>query len=157
MKMDGKMIWVGLVLCVIACPPRTKNPGLVGGKGGHGEADNREFKIYIYTPDANHPEVCYADLAAVTVWSTHHQRVRWISDDGQTPYTVDFTAGVNNPPPGTPFVDQGKPKASFAVPGDTSGVGSGVPTGHGYYAYAIKNAKNTTCKDASDPGVHINP
>lgn len=133
-----------------------------GPSGGnhYGQAD-RTFEIYIYS-DAGGK--CYADLDVVTLWTKNnngqavHQNVKWFSDDGKE-YTVDFRPDPNyKPKRGSPFKQT---DAWFTVPPKSS-IPSGDlnPNSTGYYAFAIlpgHDLSATACRDASDPGVHVNP
>jgi hypothetical protein len=129
--------------------------------GNHYGQGNRTFEIYIYSDSGGK---CYADLNVVTLWKknnnnqTVHQNVKWFSDDGKE-YTVDFRPDPNySAKHGSPF---NSANAWFTVP-----QGKSVPSGDlkadssGYYAYAIVPGHDLSakpCRDASDPGVHVNP
>lgn len=118
------------------------------GPGSHyGQQQDRVFDVYIYT-DPAHPQQCYADAAAVTIWKSKNQMVHWISDDGNA-YLVDFTLGQH----GSPFGQTTFPVQANGVTPSGASQGSS-----GYYDYGIRagTAPNSPiCKPANDPGVYV--
>lgn len=178
MSLSAKLVLAGLAVCLIAASSCTRRgtPSQQkeeigekhllyygqGPRGGnhYGQAD-RTFDIYIYSDSSGK---CYADLDIVTLWNknnngqTVHQNVMWVSDDGLE-YTVDFRPDPNyKPKRGSPFKHA---DAWFTVPGgDSIPSGDLNPQSTGYYAFAILRGHDLSakpCRDASDPGLHVNP
>lgn len=107
------------------------------------------FSILVYTDSSNSAK-CYVDVKVLML--APGQKARWISDDNKG-YTIDFAAGNNNPPPGTPFPVNGH-APPFPVPAGGH-VNSPPASGKGMYQYAIKDAAGKVCAEPGDPGVYV--
>ena len=139
---------IGLVL-VFASACHHDLTGKGPGAGHHfGLQDKRPFEVYIYT-DPNNPSQCLLDWPVATLWKNKHHTVTWFSDDGKQ-YTVDFTKGTHSPDK-SPFQSD-----TFGVPGGGSTKSGPLqPNAYGYYDFAVLDAQNNKCKDASDPGYYV--
>ena len=148
MTFSQRAILAGLTVTLALVCACSKKQGFLPDGHFLGQRVGQTFPILVYTEQGS--AKCDASIKVLTIWPG--QKARWISDDKKG-YTIDFSAGTNNPPPGTPFPVNGHAKP---IPVPAGGhVDSTPAAGGGPYQYAIKDAQGNTCAAASDPGVYV--